>query len=244
MDSKPGFFSHQCQPQDEVILPENYIFCADGVNGDAMAKLNRRNFILGTASMTLLTSAYASFRQIGEYPISDLNLPHLSDKEIHIYSIIGSWLIPESSLLPGFGGDEETIQGIDELFAFVPEGKRFLLSALPLAFEHGTALEYFGARSLSQLSSEEQIQYLTSNYFKLSDAEDIGVIANDNEKKYSRFTNRIMFPIRTHSSKLAGFSGRITDGERAKYLNSPATKLFDKSRVGIYTKSYNFISFL
>lgn len=78
--------------------------------------------------------------------------------------------------------------------------------------------------------TDEQIKALTTNFYSLSDAEDIGVIAKENDRKYSYFTNRIMFPIRNHSGKLIGFGGRIIEGDRAKYLNSPATKLFDKSR--------------
>ncbi len=50
---------------------------------------------------------------------------------------------------------------------------------------------------------------------------------------YDRFRNRIMFPIRDEQGRTIGFSGRaLTEGERtAKYVNSPETLLFHKSRV-------------
>jgi DNA primase len=48
---------------------------------------------------------------------------------------------------------------------------------------------------------------------------------------YDRFRGRIMIPIRDASGRAIGFGGRILpDAEGPKYLNSPATTLFDKSR--------------
>jgi DNA primase len=93
--------------------------------------------------------------------------------------------------------------------------------------------------------SNEQLNYLKNNFMNFEDASLVGVTAKDNDKVYAKFINRIMFPIRTHSGKLVGFSGRILQGDRAKYVNSPATQLFDKSRLlfgldkakeSIYTK--------
>lgn len=50
---------------------------------------------------------------------------------------------------------------------------------------------------------------------------------------YDRFRNRIMFPIRDEQGRTIGFSGRaLAEGDRtAKYVNSPETLLFHKSRV-------------
>lgn len=48
---------------------------------------------------------------------------------------------------------------------------------------------------------------------------------------YDRFRNRIMFPIRDPRGRCIGFGGRAMDpNDRAKYLNSPETTLFDKGR--------------
>ncbi|AFI05073.1 DNA primase [Helicobacter cetorum] len=48
-------------------------------------------------------------------------------------------------------------------------------------------------------------------------------------KIYLRFLERIMFPIYNPSAKVVGFGGRTLKDGMAKYINSPQTKLFDKS---------------
>lgn len=79
-------------------------------------------------------------------------------------------------------------------------------------------------------SSQAQIDNLTQRFLNPSDSIDVGILAKDKNKTYARLTHRITFPIRNHTNKLIGFGGRILNGDRAKYLNSPQTKLFDKSR--------------
>lgn len=67
---------------------------------------------------------------------------------------------------------------------------------------------------------------------------DVGLIKlGEGDKVYDRFRSRIMFPINDSSGRVIGFSGRIfgqdesADGQGPKYLNSPDTKLFNKSEV-------------
>ena len=47
---------------------------------------------------------------------------------------------------------------------------------------------------------------------------------------YDRFRERVIFPIRDANGSPVGLGGRLLQGEGPKYLNSPATPLFDKSR--------------
>ena len=54
------------------------------------------------------------------------------------------------------------------------------------------------------------------------------VIDNDNDKRYDRFRDRIMFPIINVRSLVIGFGGRVLDKGEPKYLNSPETPLFEK----------------
>jgi DNA primase len=50
------------------------------------------------------------------------------------------------------------------------------------------------------------------------------------EKRYDRFRDRIMFPIRSVKGELIGFGGRVLDTGEPKYLNSPETPVFHKGR--------------
>ncbi len=47
---------------------------------------------------------------------------------------------------------------------------------------------------------------------------------------YDRFWNRVIFPILDTSNRIIGFGGRVMGDAKPKYLNSPETKIFDKSR--------------
>lgn len=59
---------------------------------------------------------------------------------------------------------------------------------------------------------------------------------NDQGRIYDRFRDRIMFPIRDSRGRVVGFGGRVLGDGEPKYLNSPDTPLFDKSRTlyGLY----------
>ena len=62
------------------------------------------------------------------------------------------------------------------------------------------------------------------------------VIQGDEGKRYDRFRDRIMFPIRDARGRTIAFGGRIIDQGEPKYLNSPETTLFHKGRelYGLY----------
>jgi DNA primase len=61
-----------------------------------------------------------------------------------------------------------------------------------------------------------------------------GLITQRKEGKsgyYDRFRNRLMIPIHSDTGALVGFGGRSLDGGEPKYLNSPESELFNKSRL-------------
>lgn len=60
-----------------------------------------------------------------------------------------------------------------------------------------------------------------------------GLITPRKEKTgfYDRFRNRLMIPIHSETGALVGFGGRTLDGSEPKYLNSPESELFNKSRL-------------
>jgi DNA primase len=55
-----------------------------------------------------------------------------------------------------------------------------------------------------------------------------GLIIQSDAKRYDRFRDRIMFPIRNPKGQVIAFGGRILDSGEPKYLNSPETPLFSK----------------
>ncbi|MGJ8684916.1 MAG: DNA primase [Nonlabens sp.] len=74
--------------------------------------------------------------------------------------------------------------------------------------------------------------------YQLEFLDKTGLTIVKEEKQFDRFKGRVMFPIRSLSGRVLGFGGRIltNDKKAAKYLNSPQSDIYDKSKVlyGIY----------
>jgi DNA primase len=56
------------------------------------------------------------------------------------------------------------------------------------------------------------------------------LVVREDGKVYDRFRGRLMFPIRDKRKRTVGFGGRVLDGSLPKYLNSPETQVFSKSK--------------
>jgi len=102
--------------------------------------------------------------------------------------------------------------------------------------------EYIQKRGISEFSiekfeigyapsSNETINYLKSNHYNLTEASELGIIDTGTNGLYSRFIERITFPIYGINGKIVGFGGRTITGHNAKYVNSPQTKVFNKSKL-------------
>jgi DNA primase len=110
------------------------------------------------------------------------------------------------------------------------------------------AIDYLKGRGLSgQIAKRFGLGYapegwrsLASIFPKYDDpllAESGLVIVNEeDEKRYDRFRDRIMFPIRNIKGECIGFGGRVLGQGTPKYLNSPETPVFHKGRelYGLY----------
>ncbi|NGZ90686.1 DNA primase [Psychroflexus maritimus] len=74
--------------------------------------------------------------------------------------------------------------------------------------------------------------------YQLSFLEKTGLSIVKQDKKFDRFKGRVMFPIHSISGRVLGFGGRIlkTDKKAAKYLNSPESEIYNKSKIlyGLY----------
>lgn len=60
--------------------------------------------------------------------------------------------------------------------------------------------------------------------------QEVGLIIQKGDRWFDRFRERIMFPIQNKKGQIIAFGGRTLTTEQPKYLNSPETKVFHKSR--------------
>ncbi|CAM4375482.1 DNA primase [Comamonas aquatilis] len=56
------------------------------------------------------------------------------------------------------------------------------------------------------------------------------IVSEEDKRRYDRFRDRLMFPIRNVKGECIGFGGRVFGDEKPKYLNSPETPVFHKGR--------------
>lgn len=77
--------------------------------------------------------------------------------------------------------------------------------------------------------SNETIDFLRKNFFDITEATEIGIVSYGDNGLFARFSERITFPVFNQNGKLVGFGGRTIKNHPAKYVNSPATKTFNKS---------------
>jgi DNA primase len=82
-----------------------------------------------------------------------------------------------------------------------------------------------GWRSLASVFADYQDPLLVESGLVIQSAPEEG-----EEKRYDRFRDRIMFPIRNVKGECIGFGGRIIGEGTPKYLNSPETPVFSKGR--------------
>jgi DNA primase len=108
-----------------------------------------------------------------------------------------------------------------------------------------TALEYLRGRGLSREtiqafklgfapdSWDASLSYFQKEGYNLEEIKEVGLVTEkEGGRIYDRFRNRLMIPIRDRSGSMAGFGARVLDPEDVpKYLNSPQTTLFDKSKL-------------
>ena len=105
------------------------------------------------------------------------------------------------------------------------------------------AHEYLTGRGLSEETirkfglgysdkySDDLYKYLKSKNYSDELLRDSGLFNVDERRgMYDKFWNRVIFPIMDVNNRVIGFGGRVMGDGKPKYLNSPETKIFDKSR--------------
>ena len=92
-----------------------------------------------------------------------------------------------------------------------------------------SSIEHFGIGYAP--ASQQTLTFLKSNLFTMQEAIELGVAGSEGGRSFARFIERITFPIHAPNGTIVGFGGRTISGHVAKYVNSPQTRLFNKSRL-------------
>lgn len=79
-------------------------------------------------------------------------------------------------------------------------------------------------------NSTDLYRYLRQKGYPDSVLKESGLVTIEERGTHDKFWNRVMFPIMDVRSRVIGFGGRVMGEGEPKYLNSPETKIFDKSR--------------
>ncbi len=113
---------------------------------------------------------------------------------------------------------------------------------------HPAAIEYLKGRGLSgEVSRDFEVGYapagwdgvikqLGTDEKKLDQLKQAGMLSEGKSGSYDKFRDRIMFPIHDRRGRVIAFGGRALSDDGPKYLNSPETTLYHKSRelYGLY----------
>ena len=100
-----------------------------------------------------------------------------------------------------------------------------------IAKQFGLGYAPEGWRSLASVFPDYQDAMLVESGLVIVNQDD-----GEEEKRYDRFRDRVMFPIRNVKGECIGFGGRVLGDGTPKYLNSPETPVFSKGRelYGLY----------
>lgn len=151
--------------------------------------------------------------------------------------------IAEEERTPEF--DQEQMER-ESLLAVTDYARKFFIKQLHETDEgRSVGLSYFSERGFT----DEMIERFHLGYspegwraftddalaagYLLEKLEKTGLTVQSNEKIFDRFRGRVIFPIHNVAGKVIGFGGRIlrSDAKAAKYLNSPESDIYHKSKV-------------
>ena len=79
--------------------------------------------------------------------------------------------------------------------------------------------------------SKSTIRLLQNENIEPKEAVEVGIVKQNEKGIYASFIERITFPIYSHTTRLVGFGGRTISDHPAKYVNSPQSAVFDKSKL-------------
>ena len=109
-------------------------------------------------------------------------------------------------------------------------------------FKHEAAVRYIYSRGINDAMIEKfelgwagdsasTIRLLQNENIEPKEALEVGIVKQNEKGIYASFIERITFPIYSHTTRLVGFGGRTISDHPAKYVNSPQSAVFDKSKL-------------
>ena len=130
------------------------------------------------------------------------------------------------------------------LYPLLTAAAEFYKQALKSHPQRKAAIEYLKGRGLSGEIARDfgmgfappgwdnLLKHLASDSLQQKAMIDAGLLVENAEsgKRYDRFRDRIMFPIRDSRGRVIAFGGRVLGDEKPKYLNSPETPVFHKGQ--------------
>jgi DNA primase len=138
------------------------------------------------------------------------------------------------------GAPEERRSENDELYTLLREADQIYRNALR---ESPRAIEYLKKRGIDGPTAgrfamgyapdawDTVMGALGTSEERIAQLVQAGLLStNDSGRRYDRFRDRIMFPIRNARGQVIGFGGRVLDAGEPKYLNSPETPIFRKGQ--------------
>lgn len=141
------------------------------------------------------------------------------------------------------------------LFGILQAASDFYGNALQSHPARQTAIQYLSKRGISkEIAGDFLLGYappgwdnlqreLGGDSLKEKHLLEAGLLAEnpDTGRRYDRFRDRIIFPIRDSRGRIIGFGGRVLGDDKPKYLNSPETPVFHKGQelYGLYEARQN-----
>ena len=137
---------------------------------------------------------------------------------------------------PGSGKTKERLyKAVDEAAMFYQKellkhtpALRYLREAR--GYEKKTIIDFrFG---YSPAKGDELTQHLLKKGYELSELKKVGLSGERSDRVYDMFRGRVMIPLRESQGRPVGFTARLLnkDPDAPKYINTPATQLYDKGR--------------
>jgi DNA primase len=195
-----------------TVSPEKQIFYCFGcgAGGNIFSFLMKHNGLLFPEAVKMIAARYG-------IEIPDQKLPPLQEKRIS----------ERESLLDI---NRKAMVFFSKVLLNGSEGKRAMIYLKKRGIQEKTIHRF--SLGYAPPGWDNLVRFFSNKQIRLEWAEKSGLIVSKKNKNgfYDRFRDRIIFPIFDVNMQVIGFGGRVMDDSLPKYLNSPETAVYNKSR--------------